>query len=135
MVEPWIREESERESRTMRKSIAGIACLFLAACVTTGPTTPYSLSSAEVQTVQSAIQYQMKEPTSAQFRDIQGAKLASGEVLICGWVNGRNSFGGYTGFMPFAGRLNGSFSLGLLAADNSDANVVAHQCRQAGMIM
>jgi hypothetical protein len=120
----------------MRKTILGIASLILTGCATVGPTTPYVLSAADVETVESTIRYQMKDAASAQFRDLQGAKSASGDVLVCGWVNGRNSFGGYTGFMPFAGRLGGfGFSLGMLAADNADANVVAHQCRQAGLIM
>ena len=39
----------------------------------------------------------LKDPDSARFRDIK----SSGDVL-CGMVNARNGFGGYTGFVPFS---------------------------------
>lgn len=29
-------------------------------------------------------------------------RFNDGRVFVCGWVNGRNGFGGYTGGAPFA---------------------------------
>jgi hypothetical protein len=49
--------------------------------------------------VQKAVAYGMKDPASAQFRDVDyypDAKLA------CGEVNGNNSYGGKAGFGGFA---------------------------------
>ena len=49
--------------------------------------------------VQKAVAYGMKDPESAQFREVDyypDAKLA------CGEVNGNNSYGGKTGFGGFA---------------------------------
>ncbi len=39
---------------------------------------------------------QLKDPASAEFKDINQV----GD-RVCGEVNARNSFGGYTGFVPF----------------------------------
>lgn len=39
---------------------------------------------------------QLKDPASAEFKDVDQA----GD-RVCGEVNARNSFGGYTGFVPF----------------------------------
>jgi len=38
---------------------------------------------------------------SARFRDIRSVVNSKGEEAVCGEVNARNRFGGYTGFTPF----------------------------------
>jgi hypothetical protein len=43
-----------------------------------------------------AVQNYLKDPESAKFRDLQ----VNG-VTLCGEVNARNTFGGYTGFQKF----------------------------------
>ena len=40
----------------------------------------------------------LKDPTSAQFEDV---RAADGEGVVCGLVNAKNSYGGYTGFKIF----------------------------------
>ncbi len=49
------------------------------------------------------VQYALKDPSSAQFRNIRGYSFSGpgGGYVVCGEVNGKNSFGGYTGFQPF----------------------------------
>jgi len=40
----------------------------------------------------------LKDPVSAQFEDV---RAADGEGVVCGLVNAKNSYGGYTGFKIF----------------------------------
>jgi len=42
------------------------------------------------------IAHQLKDPGSAQFRD-----LIARDGTTCGWVNSKNSYGAYAGFSPF----------------------------------
>src|SRR5688572_12201351 len=42
----------------------------------------------------------MRDPDSARFRDVFFSG-AGGIPVTCGWVNGRNGFGGHTGFREF----------------------------------
>lgn len=42
---------------------------------------------------------QLKDPSSVQFRNLRFLDQANGKV--CGEVNAKNSYGGYTGFTPF----------------------------------
>lgn len=42
----------------------------------------------------------LKDPGSAQFTDLLVVRVA-GAPIVCGYVNGKNSFGGYTGAQPF----------------------------------
>jgi hypothetical protein len=43
------------------------------------------------------IKTQLKDPESAKFKGIK----PMGEKGFCGWVNAKNSYGGYTGFAVF----------------------------------
>ena len=47
-----------------------------------------------------AIRNRMKDPASAQFRNVRLRPYGSGQV-VCGEVNAKNSYGGYVGFVPF----------------------------------
>ncbi|MFD1795324.1 hypothetical protein FQV27_08715 [Paracoccus aurantiacus] len=85
---------------------AMIACLALAACVNVNDT-PVSTRPAQITTqerglIQSTIIDGMKDPASAQLRNLVAYDLSDGQGrAICGEVNGKNAFGGYVGFQPF----------------------------------
>jgi hypothetical protein len=63
------------------------------------------MSNSDIKKVKSVTAYRLKDPASAQFRNIrrieQTRQDGSVTELICGEVNGKNSFGGYTGFTTF----------------------------------
>ena len=43
----------------------------------------------------------LKDPESAQFKDVKVAINIKGDKTVCGQVNAKNSYGGYTGFKSF----------------------------------
>lgn len=43
----------------------------------------------------------LKDPNSAQFRDVRIVQTPAGRV-VCGSINAKNTYGGYVGFTPFA---------------------------------
>jgi len=47
-----------------------------------------------------AVKANLKDPNSAEFKNMRLVKYLNGHV-VCGTVNAKNSFGGYTGFTPF----------------------------------
>ena len=49
-----------------------------------------------------AIADTLKDPASAQFRNVRLVQYLDGAV-ICGEINGKNSYGGYVGFRDFVG--------------------------------
>jgi hypothetical protein len=53
-----------------------------------------------IEQAQIALANSMKDPSSTQFRNVRLVKYLEGNV-ICGEVNGKNSYGGYVGFTPF----------------------------------
>ena len=66
------------------------------------PLVIYSLSAAERQAVEAGVRSQLKDPMSATF-DAVVAKNQEGNpnIIVCGLVNARNSFGGYAGNQMF----------------------------------
>lgn len=41
------------------------------------------------------------DPSSAQYKSVSFHDTDERGIIFCGWVNSRNSFGGYTKFYPF----------------------------------
>lgn len=54
-----------------------------------------------IEKAQAAVANLLKDPGSAQFRNVRVKDYLDGKI-ICGEVNGKNSYGGYVGFSPFA---------------------------------
>jgi hypothetical protein len=78
---------------------------FLLASCSTGemigpPGEPISLTPEMETNIKEAVVGGFKDPLSAQFRGLRST-LRQGQIVTCGEVNGKNSFGGYVGFKPF----------------------------------
>ncbi|WP_126401184.1 hypothetical protein [Blastochloris tepida] len=93
-----------------------------------------SLTAAQQSVVFGAVRRALRDPESARFGPLNAAALAGGDVAVCGSVNARNGFGGYTGPMPFAGRfLRGEFALIDIASDRQSAIAMLGVCQAAGV--
>lgn len=53
---------------------------------------------ADTSQAEEAVKAVMRDPDSAKFRNLE----VNDDGSVCGEVNGRNAFGGMTGFSPFA---------------------------------
>jgi RNA polymerase subunit RPABC4/transcription elongation factor Spt4 len=87
-------------------ALIGIGFLaFGRACATTSPA--YD-AEAGVRRADADLQYAAQEAVKAQLRDPESAKFSNvtvvhkpGSTAVCGEVNARNGFGGYTGYQQF----------------------------------
>src|ERR1700722_5348609 len=52
-------------------------------------------------TLQREVAEQLRDPPTVRFRNIHIAHGADGKDRVCGDVNSRNAFAGYSGFLPF----------------------------------
>ncbi|ECI2459025.1 hypothetical protein IU534_003211 [Salmonella enterica] len=94
--------------------LALVIPLVLAGCKP-GEEKAISLAKSEVAA-------NLKDPASAQFRNVKVSKMTDAEdghvvAVVCGEINGKNGFGAYAGFHPFFVELNmkskGIFSKGV----------------------
>ena len=65
------------------------------------------LSDVQIIVVESGVRTKLLDPNSAIFGRIIAGKAEDKDSLIyvCGWVNAKNTFGGYGGNAPFIGSL------------------------------
>ncbi|HCM6144900.1 TPA: hypothetical protein N3Z33_000373 [Klebsiella aerogenes] len=75
-----------------------------------------------ISLAKSEVAANLKDPASAQFRNVKVSKMTDAEdghviAVVCGEINGKNGFGAYAGFHPFFVDLNmkskGIFSKGV----------------------
>lgn len=48
-----------------------------------------------------AVTNKLRDPSSAQFRNVRRIEHSNGSTMFCGEVNGRNAYGGMSGFQRF----------------------------------
>lgn len=78
--------------------------LMLSACVTAANFSPATVPQSRIDAGLASVRLNLRDPDAAQFRDVrtyQADAQAGGGIIICGLVNGKNAFGGFTGFKPF----------------------------------
>lgn len=69
---------------------------YIATLVATPPTSTYRAAAQEL------VRQQLRDPSSAEFSDINVKLATPGHVtVVCGYVNARNGFGGMTGRQRF----------------------------------
>lgn len=56
--------------------------------------------AAAIEEAVRSVKKQLKDPDSAKIQNVRLVKYGASKV-ICGEVNGKNSFGAYTGYKPF----------------------------------
>jgi hypothetical protein len=69
-------------------------------------TKPATLTDQQEATVREAIAGMLKDPESARFDGIEARQLGD-LIVVCGWVNAKNAYGGYVGKTPFAATILG----------------------------
>lgn len=63
------------------------------------------LAETDKDVIRAEIRSMVKDPESARFQWIPHIGNKPDKTLVCGFVNARNGYGGYTGFQPFLARV------------------------------
>lgn len=58
-------------------------------------------SIARVRVAKENMRKNLVDPSSAEFKDVHVYKNGSSGKIVCGYVNAKNRFGGYTGYEEF----------------------------------
>jgi len=98
-------------------------------------TTPYKLSAGDISKLKSWVARDLKDPESARFEPLFVAATDGQKLHICGYVNGKNSYGGYTGIKPFyaVGTADATyFGVASMGNDEFEADLTFDMCRRVG---
>jgi hypothetical protein len=138
---------------SLRFASIGLAALVLAGCQTTAAQapapsaassdpiekgSPVSLTAAQNAAVKAGVRKSLKDPDSARFDDgFKAVKDSKGVVSVCGMVNAKNSYGGYTGSKPFVGVLvsSGGFIVAGMGGTEGATYGVQETCKQMGIVI
>jgi hypothetical protein len=127
----------------MRASML-ILAVALAACQTASQErraiqlgTPLALSHDQIIAVQVGVMASLKDPDSARFGPIYAVRSPDGVIVACGYVNAKNSFGGYTGDQPFNGVLtsSGRFMAAAVGGDDMRISAILTVCQRSGIML
>jgi hypothetical protein len=113
-----------------------VFAVALAGCQTTTLEVmqPSVLQPAQVTALQSAVRNALKDPASALFGDHKSGTNTKGGIVVCGLVNARNSFGGYTGPQPYmAMYLDGKFYVEAIGGVAAKTQAILSVCAQSGL--
>lgn len=99
----------------------------------------YSLSEVEQAAIVKGVQARLKDPMSAVFGGAVATRDPKGFVYVCGSVNAKNSYGGYTGHQPYSGMLIGNgqkvfFAVLGIAGDDAEQRAILSVCRERGLL-
>ena len=81
-----------------------IIALSLTVAIGTQAPTLAQTQSVDAELIEKSkelVRRELKDPNSADFKDIYVASTPKGGKKVCGWVNAKNSYGGYVGFQRF----------------------------------
>jgi hypothetical protein len=117
-----------------------VAFVSVAAAVEITPGKPIALSDAQKNTVRRGVREKLKDPDSAKFVSLSAVKDDKGMVYVCGMVNAKNSYGGYTGMSPFLGMMMGSkpkefFAVVGIGSDAASSAAHLELCRRHGIVL
>ena len=80
---------------------AWIALALILAPATIAAKPAPASDAALIAKVKAAARHDLRDPGSAQFRDMSVKITPSGGKIVCGEINAKNAYGGYIGFVPF----------------------------------
>ncbi|CDX11294.1 conserved exported hypothetical protein [Mesorhizobium sp. ORS 3324] len=145
-----LREHSNAcERAPMRKTLQLLLAASLCGCVAAAPqpdasgqrVNPVPVSLALEEIITTGIRQRLQDPAAAKFgRMLAGERTLNSrrEIVVCGYVNAKNSSGGDGGDEPFVAKIypdaGSSFELVAKGDDSPNARlVVAEACRTAGL--
>ncbi len=119
----------------MRQLIASAPLMLaLAGCTApvAVPVKPATPSSKEVAFANNFLAESAKDPESVKIRRIKGYQTASGDRIICGEWDAKNSYGGYTGYSSFYFRLReNTLAVSHVDSSSNSLKIAAVACDQA----
>lgn len=96
------------------------------------------LDEFQLTSIHNGVRKKLKDPDSAQFGSIGFIQIGEQIYSVCGWVNAKNSFGGYTGSKPYYGILmdhgpEASFLAMSIGGSDVDNRVTVQMCQKNGI--
>lgn len=87
-----------------------------------------AITDAQRKALEQAVRVTLKDPESARFGEVIAGTMSSGQTMACGWVNAKNSFGGYVGNKLYSIVINTDGSFGPVVLDGPQTSGASVLC-------
>lgn len=99
-----------------------------------------TLTAQQQQQVRAGTAKRLKDPEAARFGKLAATRAKDGSITVCGYVNGKNAYGGYVGMSPFMGVFlappNGNtYEVVKIGSRDTEQQAIITVCGQAGVPM
>lgn len=96
------------------------------------------LTEEDRDLIETGVRRVLKDPESAMFGRMVAGRMANKPniIVVCGWVNAKNVYGGYVGYQPFKGLLERQipfFANTAMGGTDIDTEVAHIMCRDSGL--
>jgi hypothetical protein len=92
-----------------------------------------TLSAEQITAIETSVQAKLKNPESAKFSGFVARPINGPVLAVCGYVNAKNSSGGYIGNLAFDGFLNDNKGFSVLVIDDPSHISAQRTCRDWGL--
>ena len=86
------------ENKMKKIALAFAAAATVSACTGAAGHVPSNMTAQDQAFFDQAVMRTLKDPSTAQVRNVKVYQRENGARMICGSVNGKNSFGAFSGF-------------------------------------
>lgn len=93
---------------------------------------PRAATEQEIEYVRAGLDDQFKDADSARFKNVLIVRW-NNEDVVCGYVNAKNSFGGYTGYSKFIGAIDQEREKATIAEVSEYDTIARSRCAKYGM--
>lgn len=121
----------------LQAAVVVAAGVVVSGCAAPSPLPPVDVSPDIEAQAQDAVRRGLKDPDSARFGGMRaGRDPRDGSTVVCGMVNAKNGFGGYTGSAPFQVRFRSGSAVVEAVDDGARGSVGLAQiwCRNNGLL-
>lgn len=98
---------------------------------------PVQLSARQRRALEAGLRRSLKDPESARFGAHRAGLSETGLTTVCGLVNARNSFGGYTGDKPYMASITDKDAVVVIGMGGTDiqTRAVLEVCGRYGLAL
>lgn len=120
------------------RGLIAVAALSACALAGAGDALGAPLDAALIERAVASLRLKLKDPGSAQFDQVAGARnnaLDKDRAGVCGYVNAKNGFGGYVGRRVFAVAVTDDGAPGWTTTGDTDlfAKITLARCKAWGI--
>ncbi len=95
----------------------------------------YELNERQIEVVKTAVRSELKDPQSAIFSIMDAGINSEDTIMVCGLVNAKNSYGGYTGDTVYSAVITANSAFGKALIGKPGSSSMLQVCQRQNLLL